>query len=346
EEKTPDYIASAPGGEPAGELGKVIRAVEAAGGDPTNLVEDLEDTYVAGKYHPYKVFSHALALLALDEVGESVQPNAVTTLEDAQREDGGWSWAWGGSTSDVDSTGRSLQALAAGGGPISSTVSADAASFLQELQFTQGGFPDLATRTEANCNSTALAIEGLLAAGRYRDEPLLFSTGGGRVGSAWDALLAFQEQGSPDAGSFAFTASQPEIRLLATLDAIPSLVSPFYPAYEPLSEGAATSVGAVSPRLTCGGALQVVAPHTGDDDNDGSASLRYRVVGSPSWSGPIVMDKSGLAYLELLDLSFGTEYEIEVTYGDPDGISGDNPQSFTIHLGKSCIPLAISSYGG
>lgn len=348
EDKTPSYIKSAPEGGPAGELAKVIRAVQAAGGDPTDflpdrdLVGELEDTYADGTYHPYKVFSHGLALLALNEVGEPIPGDAVTALEEAQREDGGWSWAWGGSTSDVDSTGRSLQALAAGIGPISSTVSADAASFLQELQFAQGGFPDLATRTEANCNSTALAIEGLLAAGRYRDEPLLFSTGGGRVRSSWDALLAFQEDG----GSFAFAASSAESRLLATLDAIPSLVSSFYPAYEPLSERDGTNVGVVSPRLTCGDGLQVIAAYTGDDDNDGSATLRYRVVGNDPWTELPDMHKRGLAYWELLDLDLGMEYEIEVTYDDPDGISGDNPQSFTVRMGRACIPLMMRSYGG
>lgn len=344
EGKTPAYITSAPGGHPAGELAKVIRAVQAAGGDPTNfagdLVEDLEDTYVDGKYHPYKVFSHGLALLALAEVGETIPHEAVAEIETDQNTDGGWSWAWGGSTSDVDSTGRSLQALAAGGGPISSTVSADAASFLQELQFTQGGFPDLATRTEANCNSTALAIEGLLAADRYRDEPLLFSTAGGGVASSWDALLAFQEDG----GSFAFAVSSAESRLLATLDAIPSLVSSFYPAYEPLSEGDGTNVGVVSPRLTCGDGLQVVGPYTGDDDNDGSASLRYRVVGDPSWIGPIVMHKGGLAYRALLDLQMGVGYEIEVAYYDPEGVSGEKRQVFTASLAKTCTPLIMASY--
>ncbi len=345
DDKTPSYIESAPSGEPAGELGKVIRAVQAAGGDPSDfagrlLVDELQATYESGKYHPYKVFSHALALLALSEVGESVQPDAVTAMEEAQREDGGWSWAWGGPTSDVDSTGRSLQALAAGGGPISSTVSADAASFLQELQFTQGGFPDLATRTEANCNSTALAIEGLLAADRYRDEPLLFSTAGGGVASSWDALLAFQEDG----GSFAFAVSSAESRLLATLDAIPSLVSSFYPAYQPPSAVYTTTVGLVSPRLTCSDGLQVVGPYSGDDDNDGSATLQYRVVGDPSWIGPIVMDKGGLAYRALLDLQMGVEYEIEVAYYDPEGVSGENHQVFTASLAKTCTPLIMASY--
>jgi len=235
-----------------------------------------------------------------------------------------------------------MQALTAGGGPSSPTVFANAVDYLQDLQFADGGFPDLATRTEANCNSTALAIEGLLAADRYRDEPLLFSTAGGGVASSWDALLAFQEDG----GSFAFAVSFAESRLLATLDAIPSLVSSFYPAYQPPSAVYTTTVGLVSPRLTCGDGLQVVGPYSGDDDNDGSATLQYRVVGDPSWTGPIVMHKGGLAYLEVLDLDLGIEYEIEVTYDDPDGISGYNPQSFTVRMGRTYVPLALKSHNG
>lgn len=348
--KTPDYIDSAPGGHPAGELAKVIRAVQAAEDDPTNfppgrdLVAELKATYVesTGRYHPNKVFSHGLALLALKDVAEAIPAKAVTTLENARRDDGGWPWAWSGPTSDVDSTGRSMEALVAGGGPGSPAVFTDAAKFLQSLQFADGGFPDLANRPEANCNSTSLAIQGLLAADRYREEPLLFSTGGGAVASSWDALLAFQEQ----TGSFAFTGSAPESRLLATLDAIPALVSTHYPAYEPLAEGDETEVGTVSSRLSCEDGLQLVAPYAGDDDNDGWATLRYRVVGESSWTGPTVMDKRGLAYLQVPDLAFGADYEIEVAYGDPDGVSGENPQSMEIHVGRACIPLAMRGHGG
>lgn len=349
EDKTAEYIASAPGGHPAGELAKVIRAVHAAGGDPTDfppgtdLVDELNDTYVetTGRYHPNKVFSHALALLALHDVGEAVPHKAATALENAQRGDGGWSWAWDGSTSDVDSTGRSMQALAASGGPSSPDVYSDAAGFLQDLQFTGGAFPDLASRSEPNCNSTALAIDGLLAAGRHRNEPLLFSTPAGGVRSTWDALLAFRMED----GSFAFTASSPESRLLATLDTIPALLSPWYPAYQPLSEGETTLAGDVAPQLTCGNGLRVVAPYLGDDDNDGSATLRYRVAGESSWNGPTSVYKGGLAYTELLHLATGMDYEIEITYEDPDGIEGENPQNFTIHMGKAYIPLAMSSHG-
>jgi hypothetical protein len=88
----------------------------------------------------------------------------------------------------------------------------------------------------------------------------------------------------------------------------------------------------------------VVGPYSGDDDNDGSASLRYRVVGDPSWIGPIVMHKGGLAYRALLDLQMGVGYEIEVAYYDPEGVSGENHQVFTASLAKTCTPLIMASY--
>jgi prenyltransferase beta subunit len=350
ESATPVYIA---GSNPAGRLGKVTRAVQAAkevgvtwadlaNFAGRNLVNELKATYkpASGRYHPSKLFSHDLALLALAEVGEPIPAGAVTAIEGDQKRNGGWAWAWGGSTPDVDSTGLSMQALIAAGGPSSPAVLAKAASFLQELQFANGGFPDLATRSEANCNSTAFAIQGLLAMGRYRYQPLLLSTGRGGLFSSWDALLAFQEQ----SGSFAFAPSSSESRLLATLDAIPALVSGYYPAYQPLSEGDETATGIVSPRLSCGNGLQIVAPYAGDDNNDGWASLRYRIVGD-TWMGPTDMYKGGLAYLALLNLDVGTQYEIEVSYHDPDKVTGDNPQSITVQMGRICLPLIIRSQG-
>ncbi|MGB9301817.1 MAG: prenyltransferase/squalene oxidase repeat-containing protein, partial [Anaerolineae bacterium] len=351
EVQTPDYIESAPGDHPAGELAKVIRAVHAAGGDPTDfppprdLVVELQHTYHpgTGRYHPSKTYSHDLAILALTEVGETVPPEAVTEIETDQNDDGGWSWAWDGA-SDVDSTGLTMQALTAGGGPSSPDITDHAADFLEDLRFPGGGYPDLATRPEPNCDSTSLAIQGQLATGGYRQEPLLFALETGAVTSSWDALLAFQEP----AGSFVASASVPESRLLATLEAIHALTSPLYPAYQPLEEGDATMAGTVHARLTCGHGLGVVAPYSGDDNNDGSASLRYRVVGdAPSeWED---MGKGGLSYLELLDLQAGTGYEIEVAYNDPDGISGDGTQLtqlLNIYMGRACIPTALRSYAG
>jgi hypothetical protein len=67
-------------------------------------------------------------------------------------------------------------------------------------------------------------------------------------------------------------------------------------------------------------------------------------VGDPSWIGPIVMHKGGLAYRALLDLQMGVGYEIEVAYYDPEGVSGENHQVFTASLAKTCTPLIMASY--
>jgi hypothetical protein len=348
---TPDYIVSGPPGGPAGELGKVIRAVEAAGGNPhdfagLDLVDELIDTYNAstGRYNTNKVFSHDLALIALHAVSETIPAQAVTTLEAEQTRlgNGSWPWSWDGSTGDVDTTGISLQALVAGGGPTSPDVAEDAVGFLESLRFPDGGYPDLATRTEPNCNSTALAIEGMLAVGMYREQPLLIPLETGGVSSSWDALLAFQEP----SGSFAFTASGPESRLLATLEAIQTLVSPLYPEYEPQSDVDATVAGTVHARLTCGDGLEIVAPFSDDKNNDGSASLWYRVQGESPWSTPSDMEKTGISYLLQPPLDSGAYYEIQVTYFDPDGVSGEATQNLTVYGGKACVPLVLRDYTG
>jgi prenyltransferase beta subunit len=347
----PAYIAGAPGEEPAGELAKVIRAVQLAGGDPNDfagmdLVDDLIATYdeSSGRYHPTKVFSHDLALMALYAVGETIPITAATTLEEEQVRlaSGGWAWAWGGSTCDVDSTGLSMQALAAAGGPSSTAVFTNAAAFLQGLRFSDGGFPDLESSPDTNCDATALAIQGLLAAERHRDEPLVFFVGDGSVASSWDALLSLQEE----TGSFAFTSAWPESRLLATVEAIHALCSPLYPAYEPISEGDETEAGTPYGRLTCSNGPGVVAPYGGDDDNDGSATVRYRPVGESQWSGTTSMDKTGIAHLERLDLDAGRDYQIEITYTDPDGVSGEAIQTFVYYFGKVGVPLVMGSYSG
>jgi prenyltransferase beta subunit len=349
ESQTPDYLSLAPPGGPAGELGKVIRAVEAAGGDPhdfagMDLVDELKANHnpSTGRYHPFKLFSHNIALMALHAVSETIPAKAVTTIENAQLAEGGWPWGWDATTADVDSSGLSMRSVVVGGGPSSSDVADGFVAFLDSVRFPGGAYPDLATRPEPNCNSTALAIQGLLAAGRHREQPLIIPLDTGGVFSSWDALLGFQEP----SGSFAFMASGAESRVLATLEAILALATDAYPPFEPLSEGDATVAGEVFARLTCGDGLQIVAPYTADDDNDGSATLCYQVQGESSWSTPIAMGKSGWAHLLLPHLQAGEHYEIEVTYDDPDGVSGQATQYLTVYEGKGCVPLTLKAYAG
>ena len=58
------------------------------------------------------------------------------------------------------------------------------------------------------------------------------------------------------------------------------------------------------------------------------------------------MGKGGLRYLELLDLEAATEYEVEVSFDDPDGVSGGGTQLLSIYMGKACTPLTLRSYAG
>jgi len=282
EAQTNHYVNSAPAGGPAGELSKVIRAVNAAGGTPysfagMDLVGQLKEVCneYSPKCHPSKVFSHGLALIALQAADETIPSTAVGTLEEAQLDDGGWPWAWPSLDSnpeaDVDSTGLSIQAIVAGGGPSSPLVIEGFSAFAESVRFANGAYPDVPARPDPNCNSTALAIEGLLAAGRHRDQPLIIPLDTGATISSWDALLGFQEP----SGSFAFTSSRQESRLVATLEAIRALMSPFYPDYQPTPEANTTKAGREGARSAPSQAAWVVAPFSGDHNYKGPTCLSH-----------------------------------------------------------------------
>jgi uncharacterized repeat protein (TIGR01451 family) len=69
-------------------------------------------------------------------------------------------------------------------------------------------------------------------------------------------------------------------------------------------------------------AIGVVAPYTGDDNQNNIASIWYRPVGTSVWlAGPeMVVDRFAREWrVSLVYLSPGTEYQIEVRYTDVDG---------------------------
>lgn len=70
--------------------------------------------------------------------------------------------------------------------------------------------------------------------------------------------------------------------------------------------------------------IGVVAPYTGDDNQNGSTLLRYRQSGSTSWltGHMLYLDRTALQWRgSIVSLSPGTSYEIEVQFTDPDGVS-------------------------
>jgi energy-coupling factor transport system substrate-specific component len=103
----------------------------------------------------------AFAILAMRAASLTVPPRTVTWLVHQQDRDGGFNYATAGAVSDVDDTGAVLEALAGSG---HAAVVRRAVAFIRAAQNRDGGFPS-APGSASNAQSTAFAIQGLLAAG-------------------------------------------------------------------------------------------------------------------------------------------------------------------------------------
>lgn len=215
----------------AGARGKLALALAANDLDPKNylkhnLVISITQTYDpnSGAYGSTN-WDQAFAILGLRAAGESVPPLAVQTLAKRINPDGGWGYSVG-FNSEVDNTGLMLQALIAGGMPISSTEVISGVQFLRSLQNDDGGFPvDKLTPSEnpgaSNANSTAFAIQGLLAA---EVDPLSV-TKWITASNPISYLLSLQ---LPD-GGFKWMADDTSSNVFATQQVIPALSGKAFP---------------------------------------------------------------------------------------------------------------------
>ncbi|MEU5154539.1 hypothetical protein [Glycomyces sp. NPDC021274] len=171
------YVMPTPEGatEPAlnaGSAGKVMYTVATAGGDPTNFGEIRLAAEVAasqaanGTYGDGTAASTAWAVLGLSRTDTPAGAEAAAGLAAIQCPDGGFNFmdVDGGDdcVSDPDTTGLVASALATLGEPAS--VSLDAAvAWLEGAQAESGGFDN---GFGENANSTAMAAQAFLAAGR------------------------------------------------------------------------------------------------------------------------------------------------------------------------------------
>jgi energy-coupling factor transport system substrate-specific component len=156
-----------------GDLARTILALEGAGIEPRefggrNLVAALlAKRRPDGSYEDWPD-STAYAVVALRSAGIANVADSVEWLREAQNEDGGWGDV-PGSPSNADGTGAVLQALSP-----SSKAAQRAVGYLRQVQQAGGGYR-LGGNGALNTQSTAWAVEGLLAAGA---DPAQFKRGG------------------------------------------------------------------------------------------------------------------------------------------------------------------------
>ena len=205
----------------AGKIALATAATDACWPLATRLPMDYYDEAIRA----YSEFSgiNAWAMLGTLALGEPLPSDAVAMLRAAIQADGGWEWMTGFG-SDSNTTSLAIQALVGAGEPVTATEVISGLVYLASTQNADGGFSYDANAPDArlsDTNSTAYAVQALLAAGEAVDGPSWQTDAGN---TPVDFLLAMQR----DDGLFAWQAGG-DANLLATQQAIPALLGHTFP---------------------------------------------------------------------------------------------------------------------
>jgi energy-coupling factor transport system substrate-specific component len=245
-----------------GDLARTILALEGAGVDPrkfagTNLVSRLlAKRRDNGSYEGWPG-STAFAIVALRVTGATGGlDRSLSWLREVQNDDGGWGDV-PGSPSTADGTGAAMQALSPGSKAVDRGL-----SYLRQAQRSGGGFP-LGGNGAVNTQSTAWAIQGILAAG---GDPGSFRHGGV---SAPDYLAHQQEQD----GHYRYSKSSDQTPVWVTGQVLVAAAGDYYPvsppAREPQPSQSSAETGGVVPGATPSSPPTSVPPPTGSSDAPG-----------------------------------------------------------------------------
>ncbi len=156
-----------------GDAERTILAARACGASAYSfaghdLVSEVMGARASDNSFEHQVNLTSFAVFALIAVGHSPAFEAIREaagwIERQQNGDGGFGFGSHGSPSDVDDTAAALQALVDAHAR-NSRVLAAAAGFLVRAQNRDGGYPQQ-PGGESNAQSTAWAVQGLIAAGR------------------------------------------------------------------------------------------------------------------------------------------------------------------------------------
>jgi prenyltransferase beta subunit len=239
-----------PGPELAERVGKLAMTIAAADQDPRDfggmdLVISITNAYnpAMGAYGATN-WDQAYGMLGWRASGEVIPVTATRELASRINTDGGWGYSTG-LQSDVDTTALMLQALVAGGEAVTSTAVLSGVNFLEAAQTREyhlylplvlnrsgaqqatpeggaqdAGFPVVPSQ-ESNANSTAFAVQGLIAAGQDPLGPRFIVDGTTPI----SYLLSLQ---LPD-GGFAYQDRALGSDVYATQQVIPALVGKPFP---------------------------------------------------------------------------------------------------------------------
>jgi energy-coupling factor transport system substrate-specific component len=221
------YLRAHPGDvSDVGEVDRTILLLCAAGLPPRLGRRDLVKELLA-KRRPSGAFANrvnttSFAIFALRAAGRSRSDRAVRSaarwIARQANPDGGFNFATRGGGSGIDDTGAALQALVAAGRRGTPTVRR-AARFLARRQNPDGGYP-LQPGGPSNAQSTAWAIQGLVAAGR---DPGRLHRGGARSPVAYLRSLV------TPSGKVRYTRTSAQTPVWVTAQALAALARKPFP---------------------------------------------------------------------------------------------------------------------
>jgi hypothetical protein len=167
--------------------------------------------------------AHAWGMLGTLAVSDTLPAAAVPTLVAGQDASGGWEWQPGFGP-DSNTTALAIQALVAAGEPVSATAVVSGLAYLRSTQQPDGGFAyDVVSGTGSDANSTAYALQALVAAG---EDP---------AGEAWSldgaTPVAFLLSLQLDEGAFEWQAGS-GANAFATQQVVAALLRQPYPLAE------------------------------------------------------------------------------------------------------------------
>jgi energy-coupling factor transport system substrate-specific component len=248
------YVRAHPGDvSDLGEIERTILLLRSAGVAPKLGGRDLVKQLLA-KRRPNGSFANrvnttAFAIFALRADGGHGKAirTAARWIASQANGDGGFSFATKGPASGIDDTGAALQALVAAGRRGTKTVRR-AARFLAKRQNPDGGYP-LQPGGPSNAQSTAWAVQGLVAAGRTPDRQ---TRGGAKSPMAYLRAL------TTPSGKVRYSRTSAQTPVWVTAQAVAALArKPFPLAPVPRAKRAAP---APTPAPTAGPKVTPAAP--------------------------------------------------------------------------------------